>query len=321
MKPIFITGLHKSGTTLLRALLDGHEDVSTIPFESHYFGLAGNWVDNEYQFSRPKAKSPQIADFKKFIADINQTSSKYADNFAAHKIDEKVFAEYLSAGPKGTPSLENYLKAILSATGQDPEKRPVEKSIENFEFADDIFRLHPKAKMIHIVRNPYENLVSLRKFKSIGFGYPLMPRLMRTLYNHYYFLLRNLRNHPERYLMIKYEDLILEQEATIKKVANFLEIKYEATLLNPSILGEAWGGNSMSGEKFKGLKTSLSLKWQDELHPMELKYFQRSLPFVCNYLGYDEFRKRGSWLKPAPKENLIRYVYNRIFNFYWKFYA
>lgn len=321
MKPIFITGLHKSGTTLLRALLDGHEALSTVPFESHYFDLAGYWVDNEYQFSRPKTKPSQISDFKDFISTINHTSSEYADNFAAQKINEALFTQHLKADENGSPSLENYLKAILIATGQDPEKRPVEKSIENFEFADDIFRLYPEAKMIHIVRNPYENLVSLRKFKSIGFGYPLMSRLMRTLYNHYYFLLRNLRNHPERYLMIKYEDLILKQEATMRIVAKFLAIQYDETLLQPSILGEAWGGNSMSGEKFKGLKTSLSLKWQDELHPMELKYFERSLSFVCNYLGYDQFKKGGSWLKPAPKENLIRYVYNRIFNFYWKFYG
>lgn len=321
MKPIFITGLHKSGTTLLRALLDGHEELSTVPFESHYFQLAGNWVDNEYQFARPKLKPTQSSEFEDFISEINQTSSKYADNFAANKIDEKLFAQYLKTEQNGWPSLANYLKAILKSTGQDPDKRPVEKSIENFEFAEDIFRLHPDAKMIHIVRNPYENLVSLRKFKSIGFGYPLMSRLMRTLYNHYYFLLRNLRNYPDRYLLIKYEDLILEQETTMQKVANFLEIKYAESLLKPSILGEAWAGNSMSGEKFKGLKTSLSLKWQDELHPMELKYFQRSLPFVCKYLGYEEFVKAGSWLKPAPKENFIRYAYNRIFNFYWKFYA
>lgn len=321
MKPIFITGLHKSGTTLLRALLDGHEELSTVPFESHYFKLAGNWIDNEYQFARPKLKSPEVSDFKNFISEINRTSSKYADNFAANKIDEKLFAENIEAGKSGMPSLENYLQAILIATGQDPEKRPVEKSIENFEFAEDIFRLQPDAKMIHIVRNPHENLVSLRKFKSIGFGYPLMSRLMRTLYNHYYFLLRNLRNHPERYLMLKYEDLILKQEATMQKVANFLDIKYDESLLKPSILGEDWGGNSMSGEQFKGLKTSLSLKWQEEIHPMEVKYFQKSLPFVCEFLGYEEFQNNGSWLKPAPKENLIRYAYNRIFNFYWKFYS
>lgn len=321
MKPIFITGLHKSGTTLLRALLDGHPELSTVPFESHYFKLIGNWVDNEYQFAKPQISPISSKDFTAFIKEINETSSEFADNFAANKIDLALFSSSLESFTAGkSPSLEQYLKAIIIATGQNESKRIVEKSIENFEFTEDIFRLNPQAKVLHIVRNPYENFVSMRKFKSIAFGYPLMSRFMRTLYNHYYFLQRNLRNYPDRYLLVKYEDLILEQEKTMRKVAHFLELEYHESLLNPSILGEAWEGNSMTGKKFSGLKTSLSLKWQEEIHPMELKYFARAFGFINSILGYEDFTKKGNWLRRAPKESIKRYFYNRIFNFYWRFY-
>ena len=37
---VFILGQHKSGSSLLRSLLDGHPDLFVIPVETHYFSLS-----------------------------------------------------------------------------------------------------------------------------------------------------------------------------------------------------------------------------------------------------------------------------------------
>ena len=46
-KPIFIFGPHKSGTSLLRSLLDGHPDLFSIPIESHVFSGMGMGIRYE----------------------------------------------------------------------------------------------------------------------------------------------------------------------------------------------------------------------------------------------------------------------------------
>jgi hypothetical protein len=38
---IFILGAHKSGSSLLRSLLDGHPQLFAIPLETHLFQTAG----------------------------------------------------------------------------------------------------------------------------------------------------------------------------------------------------------------------------------------------------------------------------------------
>ena len=39
--PIFLLGSHKSGTSLLRSLLDGHPDLDVLPREAHFFPTHG----------------------------------------------------------------------------------------------------------------------------------------------------------------------------------------------------------------------------------------------------------------------------------------
>jgi hypothetical protein len=51
--PIFIAGTHKSGTSLIRSLFDGHSNIYSIPMETHYFQLNKFWVDNEYRKQNP----------------------------------------------------------------------------------------------------------------------------------------------------------------------------------------------------------------------------------------------------------------------------
>ena len=53
-RPIFLLGCHKSGTSLLRSLLDGHPDLFVIPIETHFFQATGHWTDYRMRRSWPK---------------------------------------------------------------------------------------------------------------------------------------------------------------------------------------------------------------------------------------------------------------------------
>jgi hypothetical protein len=283
------------------------------------------WVDYEYRKQRPKNLSVDevINSFCSFIHHYNTSADTYADTDVKGLFDEGRFREYFSKCI-GCNALDDrhiiscYFEAIYySLTGMklDDNIRVVEKSVENAEFAELLSRFFPDAKFLHIVRNPYANLVSLRKSKSIGVGYPLMSRVIRTLYNSFYFLYRNRKSIPN-YFVIRYEDLVTEPELWMRRVADFLNIKFDPILLQPTVMGRSWSGNSSFGQSFSGISTDSINRWKKEIHPMEVYYVTKVFHFVLRDFNYPIYNAPGSFWKPARGENIIRYLYNRIYRFY-----
>jgi hypothetical protein len=322
-KPIFLLGAHKSGTSLLRSIFNGHSQLYTIPFEAHFFQIMKYWVDNEYRMERPAKlnKDEFIERFNNFIHKMNNAEDKYSDSIPKGLIDENKFQSSFSSiksFENHKSCFEKYCQAIYySITGNDlPDKiRIVEKSVENAEFVQELFYFFPKAKFVHIIRNPYSNIVSLRKFKSFRHGAPIMRRIIKTLYNSYYYLYKNKRN-IKNYYIIRYEDLAKYPESKIKEMCEFLEIPFEDVLLTPTYQGNVWQGNSTRGIVFNAISSANLEKWKPEIHPMEVEYINIMFYHILLDYGYTPFRKKGlywSWLKG---EDIKHYLANRIYKYY-----
>ena len=322
-KPTFLLGAHKSGTSLLRSLFDGHSQLYTIPIEAHYFQNRKYWVDNEYRLERPARldKAQTIDNFCAYIHRSNTAEDPYSDSVTKGLFDEERFRSYFSSiqpdlGDKAC--IEKYFEAIhFSITGTTlPDRiRVVEKSVENAEFAQELSLLFPQARFIHIVRNPYANFVSLRKYKSVNWGAPIIRRIVRTLYNSYYYLYRNQRT-IEPYYVLRYEDLVTEPEKHIRSMCRFLQIPFEKALLSPTHQGNVWHGNSVRGLVFNSISASNLEKWKPEIHPMEVEYIDHLFYFLLRDYGYEPFQKKGSFWSRLAGETPKRYVANRLFKYY-----
>ena len=79
----------------------------------------------------------------------------------------------------------------------------------------ELHQLFPNAKFVHIVRNPYSNIVSFRRFFTSGGTYPLLNRMISSMRNNYYFLYKN-RDLIPNYYIIRYEDLVQNFDKEIK---------------------------------------------------------------------------------------------------------
>lgn len=322
-KPIFIVGAHKSGTTLLRNILDGHSFLYTIPVESHFFQHMNCWIDNEYRQQRPKNKDIKNIrkNFCNFIHERNKNENKYGGSFSKDLFDEKLFQDQFN----NINDINNYkeimikyFQTIYYSINKEklPEKiRIVEKSVENAEFAIELFNFFPNAQFIHIIRNPYANFVSLRKYKSFKFGYPIIRRMIKTLYNNYYFLYKN-QKIIDNYHVLRYEDLVLDPESIIKNICVFLKIPFEQILLTPTYRGQSWQGNSMTDKKLHGISSERLGKWRKEIYPMEIEYINHLFNFVLNDYNYKKIFPIGSFWKPIKGENLKRYLANRLYRYY-----
>lgn len=321
-KPIFILGAHKSGTTLLRNILDGHPDLFVIPVETHFFQLMEYWVDNEYRKQQPGTLTRESAIEKlcNWIHTYNTSEAKYSDSQAKGLFNEALFREKMETLPENPTEIDIfgcYFQAIYEAIHQKNlpvNIRIVEKSVENAEFALELHHLFPDARFVHILRNPYSNLVSLRKYQGKKFGYPIIRRMVKTLYNSYYFLYKNRQLLPE-YTVVRYEDLVQTPEQTLQTLIEFLDIPWNDRLLIPSVLGQPWGGNSITDQQFTGISAERLEQWQEDIHPMERYYVNRMFSFVLDDYGYDRLRNtRGFWM-PVKGENFQRYFANRIYRY------
>ena len=307
-KPIFILGAHKSGSSLIRSLLDGHPDLFVVPMETHIFQRAGYWVD--YRLRRARPANLDIEEIKQnFIAQIeeyNTISTPVSDANLVGKFDiRKLTGQFDQDVSSLSELITIYLRVIYSAlfdADLPEELRIVEKSVENAEFASDIKQIYPDAKLLHILRNPYANIVSLRRsaFQRKK-SYPFIGRYIRSLYNSYYFLYRNQRLIKD-YMVIRYEDLLADARNVMQSVACFLEIEFIESLLQPSSLGENWTGNSSHGVKFDGISAENLDRWKFQIMDLEIHYINGYFDFLLRDYCYDKLFPKSSYLWPVRRE-------------------
>ncbi|MBS3795925.1 MAG: sulfotransferase, partial [Candidatus Thorarchaeota archaeon] len=263
-RPIFVLGAHKSGTGLLRSLLDGHTDLFTSPIEMHFFQYAKRWVEYSLRYTRPPHRSLKQTKqaYIQNVRRINTTSQRMGGSaIEPGDINMDYFEQEIN---KSVDSLKDLIRVYFDALykglyekNRPSNKRIVEKSVENAEFVPHLKALFPDAKFLHIIRNPFSNLVSLRRYlsKQQGGGYPFLLHGISSMKQNYYHLYRNRELIPEDYFVVRYEDLVKEAEYKMAEVCEFLDIDFSTELLAPTSMGEAWMGNSSRGLEFSDVST------------------------------------------------------------------
>lgn len=305
--PVFIVGAHKSGSSFIRSLLDGHPELAVLPIESHFFRNLGYWVHYKFRRSKPSSKSfVELA--IETMYDYKHNVNPYKDFHNLDAIDLDVFnneIQKIKAESSERELFFAYTQAIFMSLSLDPKQnRIVEKSVENAEFVQDVKRIFPNAKTIHIIRNPYSNLASFRRYQHKMNGkYPLINKTIESLSNHYYFLEKNLRNFPRDYFVVRYEDLVTDTSGELKKICNFLGIDFSNKLLETTSGGADWKGNSTNN--FNQAPTDIS--------PFEVMIVNKFLSHVVDKYEYKRiYSKQGiSYWKPNKDERLVTYLLNR----------
>lgn len=322
-RPILILGAHKSGTTLLRSLLDGHPALFAVPIEAHFFRLLGRWVDYPFQRTPPTAtdRNAFIRRAAQWVETSNRTDWAFSDSTATDLFDETRFRSELEellplgSDPAESPagSFAAYMDALVAATrvadlGTNAP-RVVEKSVENAEFAPQLARMFPNARFVHVIRHPYAVVSAFRRSRSDG-GWPWIGKIYAALYSNFYHLERN-RSVLSDYRVLRYEDLVRDPAARMRELSEQLEVEFRDSLLEPTLLGRPWSGNSSFQARFRGVSADAVDRWKQDIRPLEVAMVNRHLGHLLERFDYPRLEPRGSVYLPRaekPKE----YVANRL---------
>ena len=137
-EPIFIGGLFRSGTSLLRAILGQHPNIAA-GLETYWFDI--DWDNLSAEKNRERLRRLAVF-YSRDLRNIEQMAAQ-SPNVGAFLT--QLFDDYARKQGKG---------------------RWAEKTPGNIIHAQRLFQLWPTAKLIHIVRDPRDVLASLRQTKK-----------------------------------------------------------------------------------------------------------------------------------------------------------
>lgn len=249
--PIFIGGQRRSGTTLMRTMLGRHPHIARVP-ESHFF---------------------QRDEFELFFTSL---LTRYQPLFERLRVGT---AEMDSAVAAFIDSLFTHHRLRRKA------HRWVEKSPENILRIDYLFRLFPKAHFIHMIRDPRDSLCSMKEQAASvkpnwrEFTAPVTAaEWVRCIAAGLAW-----RDRQDRYLGVRYEDLVRQPKATLERTLVFLEEPWSSHVLDPE---PPQDGGTKGQNDHKPIFTSSIGRWRSELDRAEVMCIQTIAGETMARLGY-----------------------------------
>ena len=140
--------------------------------------------------------------------------------------------------PEFTDLLQQYLHSVLNSKA-DPKGWKIPETTLVFPW---IARLYPEAYYIHWVRDPRDGVLNHHKtddLRDFGIAYPATDDLheQRAISWKYQVEIVKATPQPKRFLTVRFEDFVLEQEKTLARLEEFLGMPLARIPVRPESIG------------------------------------------------------------------------------------
>jgi len=252
---LFIGGAGRSGTTLLRAMLDSHENISVGPERKlirTICGLRRDWEGSATVFEEAGLTSEILDD-----------------------------------------SVKAFISTLMESTGKGA-KRIGEKTPPNLLYMEMLGRFYPQARFVHVIRDGRAVGASLLKqdWRDMITGKPIEYCSDPELAGKYWaVVVEEIRSQaasvPGRYLEVRYEDLVSRPRETMARVLAFLDEPWDERVLSHQDSNlELPSTESSSEEVAKAIHTRSVSRWKTELSPGDRAKIESWATPMLKELGY-----------------------------------
>jgi hypothetical protein len=298
-RAIFICGSERSGTTLVRNLLDAHPLLSVLPSEGTYLTNLENKMlalpaNKQAEFMCREwlwrlVTSMHVPPYW-LLGRSRLEHSPYIDFTRAFISWWDIVKERLGNKNSQWPFLVLQLAFATSQNKMNSHLLQtywVEKTPRNEQFLKSIWNDFPYAKVIHVVRNPVDVLKSLKPYEQVSSIDTLA--LIQNLKVSFSIASNQLAKNNKQHLVVRYEDVCEEPLSATKKIADFLGIDYLPCLMEPTVVGQLVDSNSsfkQDDATGKIMKTK-DHKQEDKLTKKDLELLSASLRKLVEPFGYN----------------------------------
>lgn len=294
-RPVFICGHPKAGTSLLLNLLDSHKELVVFPEETMFLRRVLPRLERMSQEEWFSFAEQHLIQFFNWNIQ-NPAPSQFG--FETHDYSFISYEHVYSALERTWEFVNSscdVLGAAVLAYGEvvqhlsDETTRWVEKTPLNEYHADKVFSMWPDAKMLHITRDPRDNFSSYERKHNDWDSQKLARRWRRSTRTG---IQNQERFGSERYLMLNYEDLVLNNREMLDRICAFLEIEFEEILCKPTKVGRAWTSNTMFDTTFEQISSIPVGRWKTILSHYDVTVIEVIAANQMKYCGYE---LEGRW--------------------------
>jgi hypothetical protein len=209
--PIFLAGVDRSGIGFLGELLEAHPNIAMsrrTNFWSYYLNRFGD-LSHPQNFERCLAEMMRNSRIQRLQPQPDRLRREFS---------------------QGEPTYAR-LFALLQVHNMERlgKSRWGDKSLGAEGYADIVMTAYPKAKMIHIIRDPRDRYASQFSHRGVGKG-QLGAGVALWLWS-VRLAERNKRKYGERYQIIQYETLVCEPESLLHDLCDFIGETYSPDVL------------------------------------------------------------------------------------------
>lgn len=276
----FILGRPRSGTTLLRFLFDAHPEVS-IPFE-------GTVVWDMYAF------------YNQIISWNEEAANTLLDRlWAIPKVErwglnrDIIKTKLLSFSEK--PAYPDFIQLIYENFKSEYPKNRLkiagDKNPTYSLFPKALMKAMPKAKILYLLRDPRDHILSMRK---AGLGRDNTIRMALLWKKSLSDIYRIKEKFPEKVFLIKYEKLVAEPEKTLTDCCDFLGISYDSSMPEFYTKKEEYlqrfsedRTERFHPNLFQPITAGRSMRWKKEMNDHELAVIDLCIRGYAVKAGYE----------------------------------
>jgi len=208
----FVVGVNRSGTTLLRMMLDAHPEL-TIPPETHFIPEVirrANHENTRRRLIRSITKHPRWGDFGLDEGEFRTRAKRVRPLTASGAI--RCFYELYAE--------------------QQGKQRWGDKTPRYMRAMPRIARALPEARFIHLIRDGRD--VALSQRERVIDGENVTMAAMAERWQRRIVAAREGADdvRDDVYLEVRYEDLVTETEATLRRICSFIELPFDPAMLD-----------------------------------------------------------------------------------------
>lgn len=303
--PIFISGVYRSGTTLLSAILGAHPKIfaasSTVKFLRFCLGRYGD-----------------VSDYSNALRLLEDTNARVQCRWGLAIDIKKIIKKAEGNSEISYALLYDLIMRDMLGGWEREGFRWAEKLAVQWADIPIFLQMFPNGKAIHIFRDPRDTTASYKhmtfesgnSFLDAAFNFRGAAESIESF----------VRSNPERVLSVKVEDISDDVERFARGVCNFLALDYDKSMTDPKALrseGEDWASNTSFGEVFEQIP-KLKPRWPDKLTRCEVMFIELITQPYLSKCGYDFsgfFPSREDWIsfydfieEPFLKERFLHYL-------------
>lgn len=266
--PLLILGVRRSGTTLLRVMLDRHSQLA-VPDESYFV--------------------PQLADrhLRRIEVDSFVDDLRRIDTLAEWRVPLAKVRARLRDGMSTGEAIGTVYAVYADECGKPRWGDKTPMYMQNLRLLE---RLFPDALFVHLIRDGRDAALS---FLSMPVGivtetwmHPRTPADFASQWRSEVAAARRLgRRVGRRYLEVRYEELVADVEAVLARICAFAGLDYEPGMADYA--GNVDVSAKPHQQRLRQPPTARVRDWRRQMAPADVEAFEHVAGDLLRELGYE----------------------------------